>query len=130
MCVALFLLNYEIGSSKGLELYESVVCRYILSTSSLLVVMSKYRIRHISRFVSRPPDTNLESPWYPLFSKAIRNLQIPNCVPQMSYCFHREDNLSFEAVSTYSEGKLKIENGNWYVPLLGNYLKMTSTKKR
>ena len=34
--VALFLLNYEIGASKGSELHESVVCRYILSTSSLL----------------------------------------------------------------------------------------------
>ena len=30
-CVALFLLNYEIGVSKGSELHESVVCRYILS---------------------------------------------------------------------------------------------------
>ena len=36
VCVALFLLNYEIGASKGSELHESVVCRYILSTSSLL----------------------------------------------------------------------------------------------
>jgi hypothetical protein len=29
LCVALFLLNYEIGSSKGSELHESVVCGYI-----------------------------------------------------------------------------------------------------
>jgi hypothetical protein len=35
-CVALFSLNYEIGSSKGSELHESVACGYILSTSSLL----------------------------------------------------------------------------------------------
>ena len=34
-----FLLNYEIGSSKGSELHdELVVCGYILSTSSLLQV--------------------------------------------------------------------------------------------
>jgi len=34
----LFLLNYEIGASKGSELHESVVCRYILSSSLLGLV--------------------------------------------------------------------------------------------
>ena len=41
MCVALFLLNYEIGASKGSELHESVVRGYILSTSSLLGLVSQ-----------------------------------------------------------------------------------------
>ena len=62
VCVALFLLNYEIGASKGSELHESVVCRYILSTSSLLGLVPQETTSGMSSVdsYSAHPLVNLE----------------------------------------------------------------------
>ena len=96
MCVALFLLNYEIGASKGSELHESVVCGYILSTSSLLgsVVPQEatFGLSSVDSY-SVHPLVNLEKNLFHIIGGTLDEPSYTHgcCVPGFSIvetCFH------------------------------------------
>ena len=88
MCVALFLLNYEIGASKGSELHESVVCRYILSTSSLLGLVPQETTSGMSSVdsYSAHPLVNLEKNLFHIIGSTLHKFSYTHggCVPGFS----------------------------------------------
>ena len=91
-CVALFLLNYEIGASKGSELHESVVCRYILSTSSLLGLVPQETTFGLSSVdsYSAHPLVNLEKNLFHILGGTLDESSYTHgcCVPGFSMQEH------------------------------------------
>ena len=91
-CVALFLLNYEIGASKGSELHESVVCRYILSTSSLLGLVPQETTFGVSSVdsYSAHPLVNLEKNLFHILGGTLDEYSYTHgcCVPGFSMQEH------------------------------------------